>query len=95
MYFTFSCDTVTVLLLPAGWGGGYPWSQTPTRGGGYDVLGEVMGMSGGCAGDMSGRMGVVLRVTTAPQMTPSGSHHMYGRHVDSTHPTGMLSYCVY
>ena len=41
-----------------------------------------MGMSGG---------GYVQGWVPIPLMTPSGSHHMYGRQAGSTHPTRMLS----
>ena len=52
-----------------------PW--TLDQGGGYSPPPLDMG-SGGW-------------VLFPPQMTPSGSHHTYGRHVDGTHATGMHS----
>ena len=71
---------------------GYVWSQVPSWGGVgmFRVCGYVQGCS------MSGEVGIskgrgYVQRGTHPLLRPSGDNHMYGQHVGSTHPTGMLS----
>ena len=56
----------------------------------FRVCGNVQGCS------MSGEVGIskgrgYVQRGTHPLLRPSGDNHMYGQHVGSTHPTGMLS----
>ena len=52
------------------------------------------GGGGGCVGMCRGGYSALAweqGLSILPQVTPSGSHHTYGRHVDGTHATGMHS----
>ena len=46
---------------------------------------------GGYSSPRHGTRGWVLTPSPLPLLTPSGSHHTYGRHAGGKYPTGMLS----
>ena len=79
----FPQASVSHSVQRGGGGGEYPWSQVMSRGMGVS---RGMGTHPFLTWDHWGLPILLL-------LSPSGSHHTYGRHVGGTHPTGMLSSC--